>query len=60
MVGDTGLEQPQKPLIKPISETGGAESGALLAEVDLADLARRLAALPEADRQALAKALGAK
>jgi hypothetical protein len=52
MVGDTGLEQPaERPANPQVSETGGAESGAsgavsAPAGPDVADLARRLAALP--------------
>jgi len=62
MVGDTGLEpvrlthSKDKDLCTQEKSGGprGAKSGALS---DLDDLARRLAALSEADRQALAAAV---
>jgi len=61
MVGDTGLEPTAKSAQKRgfpgFPGTGGAKSGALSAPSDLDDLARRLDALTEAQRQALAAAL---
>ena len=61
MVGDTGLEHPAKSASERgfagFRGTGGAKSGALSAPSDLDDLARRLDALTEAQRQALAAAL---
>ena len=74
MVGDTGLEQPaQSPSNSGVAGKGGAKSGAVgsdsgpaapaAAPVDLspdvADLARRLAALPEAVRASLLVAVNA-
>jgi len=61
MVGDTGLELtavlPQKQGFSGLPGPRGTKSGALGAQSDLNDLARRLAALPESDREALAATL---
>jgi hypothetical protein len=74
LVTPTGLEQSaEAPVKRENSKKRAVESGAILRDStpagrlsqanlppDVADLARRLAALPEADRRALAKALGVK
>ncbi|MCX5653722.1 MAG: hypothetical protein NTY65_03615 [Planctomycetota bacterium] len=64
MVGDTGLEQPSKGQQKRKSLPEAAQNAAHLSApadvADVADLAARLAALPENVRRALAAALAAK
>lgn len=58
VVGDTGLELPQKTQGKREVAPSAAQNPAHSAhEIDLSALAKALAALPEADRRALAEAL---
>ncbi len=58
-MGVTGLEQTAKSKGKRENPDCAARNPAHSEQkTDLADLARRLAALPEADRRALAKVIG--
>jgi hypothetical protein len=63
MVGATGLEQPSKVQqnrrsLPEAAQKAAHSSGPVEPAPDVLDLARRLAALPEAARQALAALLG--